>query len=254
MIPKIIHYCWFGKKPLPKLAKKCIASWRKFLPDYEIVEWNEENFNVNIIPYTCEAYQTRKYAFVSDYARFWILYKYGGVYFDTDVELIKPMDDIIARGPFMGCEHDIPVIKVNPGLGICAPAGLNVYKDILDMYATLHFVLLDGKMNLKTVVQYTTEILSKYGLKQSEDAQCIDGIWIYPQEYFCPIHVENNKKVLKITSQTCSIHHWSASWQPKSKEVLAGIKWKLMNIFGVNTILLLIDKLHLRTIRKKMNL
>ena len=121
MIPKVIHYCWFGRNPLPSLAIKCIESWRKYLPDYEIKEWNEDNFDVNIIPYTQEAYQVGKYAFVSDYARFWILYKYGGLYFDTDVEVIKPMDDIIARGPFMGCEKDVSdtsVASVAPGLGL----------------------------------------------------------------------------------------------------------------------------------------
>ena len=106
MIPKVIHYCWFGGNPLPASAKKCIASWRKYLPDYEIKEWNESNFDVNIIPYTAEAYKAKKYAFVSDYARFWILYKYGGLYFDTDVEVIKNMDDIIAKGAFMGCENE----------------------------------------------------------------------------------------------------------------------------------------------------
>ena len=102
MIPKIIHYCWFGHNPLPESAKKCIESWKKYLPGYEIKEWNESNFNVNAIPYTEEAYRLKKYAFVSDYARFWILYHYGGLYFDTDVEVIKRMDDIIERGAFMG--------------------------------------------------------------------------------------------------------------------------------------------------------
>ena len=103
MIPKKIHYCWFGRGPLPDLAKKCIASWRKYLPEYEIKEWNEDNFDVHCIPYCSEAYDAGKYAFVSDYARFKILYEYGGLYFDTDVEVIKAMDDIISRGPFMGC-------------------------------------------------------------------------------------------------------------------------------------------------------
>lgn len=104
-IPKVIHYCWFGGNPLPSLAEKCIASWRKYLPDYEIKRWDESNFDVNIIPYTKQAYEAKKYAFVSDYARFWILYNYGGLYFDTDVEVIRSMDDIIAAGPFMGCEN-----------------------------------------------------------------------------------------------------------------------------------------------------
>ena len=106
MIPKKIHYCWFGRNPLPESALKCIESWRKYLPDYEIIEWNEDNFDVNSIPYTQQAYAARKYAFVSDYARFKILYEHGGLYFDTDVEVIKPMDDIVADGPFMGFEID----------------------------------------------------------------------------------------------------------------------------------------------------
>ena len=106
MIPKIIHYCWFGHNPLPESAIKCIESWKKFFPDYEIREWNEDNFNVDIIPYTKDAYEAKKYAFVSDYARFWILEKFGGLYFDTDVEVIKSMEDIIAEGAFLGAEID----------------------------------------------------------------------------------------------------------------------------------------------------
>ena len=105
MIPKTIHYCWFGGNPLPEMAIKCIESWKKFLPDYEIKQWDESNFDVNMIPYAAEAYKAKKYAFVSDFARFWILYNYGGLYFDTDVEVIKPMDNIIAKGPFMVCEN-----------------------------------------------------------------------------------------------------------------------------------------------------
>ena len=101
MIPKIIHYCWFGRKPLPPLAVKCIESWKKYLPDYTIKEWNEDNFDINIVPYTREAYEVGKYAFVSDYARFYILYHHGGLYFDTDVEVIRPMDDLVGRGAFL---------------------------------------------------------------------------------------------------------------------------------------------------------
>ena len=187
MIPKVIHYCWFGRNPLPSLAIKCIESWRKYLPDYEIKEWNEDNFDVNIIPYTQEAYQVGKYAFVSDYARFWILYKYGGLYFDTDVEVIKPMDDIIARGPFMGCEKDVSdtsVASVAPGLGLGVNPGLGLYKEILEMYSKLSFVNKDGTYNQKTIVQYTTEILCEYGLKEGNEIQECAGVWIYPKEYF----------------------------------------------------------------------
>ena len=143
MIPKIIHYCWFGRNPLPQSAKECIASWKKFLPDYEIKEWNEDNFDVNITTYTSEAYKARKFAFVSDYARFWILYNYGGLYFDTDVEILKPLDDIIQRGGFMGIEKiegstfdnfKDDTVLVNPGLGLGVEKGHSLYKEVLDIY------------------------------------------------------------------------------------------------------------------------
>lgn len=223
MIPKVIHYCWFGRNPLPPLAVKCIESWKRFLPDYEIKEWNEDNFNVNIIPYTKEAYEAKKYAFVSDYARFWILYHYGGMYFDTDVEVIKPMDDILTKGPFMGCENEYNPLKVKekegamtlgvaPGLGLGATPGLGLYKKIVDTYARFHFAMEDGSMNQTTVVRYTTNLLVENGLKNSNDIQCVDGIWIYPREYFCPMDYSTGN--LNITNNSYTIHHYSGSWLP----------------------------------------
>ena len=208
MIPKTIHYCWFGRNPLPKLAHRCIESWKKFLPDYEIKEWNEDNFDVNIVPYTREAYAAKKYAFVSDYARFWILYNYGGLYFDTDVEIIRPLDDIIAKGPFMGREDSF---KVNPGLGLSAVPGLSLYKEVLELYATLTFVNISGGLNLTTVVDYTTDLLLKYGLNDEIKVQKVANICIYPIDYFNPISVKDGK--LRITNNTRTIHHFAQSWQ-----------------------------------------
>lgn len=218
MIPKTIHYCWFGRNPLPESAQKCIASWRVFFPDYEIKEWNEDNFDVNIIPYTKEAYEAKKYAFVSDYARFWILYQYGGLYFDTDVEVIKPMDDIIARGPFMGVE--VPTKKgtkpqVAPGLGLGVTPGLDLYKILLDKYATLKFRKEDGSLNQKTIVAYTSEILRALGLQPTEDIQQVSGVWIYPVDYFNPLDSLTGK--LKITENTRSIHWYMNSWSDTGK-------------------------------------
>lgn len=207
MIPKVIHYCWFGRNSLPPLAMKCINSWRRYLPDYEIKEWNENNFDVNIIPYTREAYEARKYAFVSDYARFWILYNYGGLYFDTDVEIIKPMDRIIANGPFMGCETNV---SVAPGLGLGAVSGMAVYKMMLDLYQNMHFHNQDGSLNLETIVSYTTNLFEQYGFNVADKIQTIEGIVIYPKEYFCPIDYQTQKMV--ITDNTVSIHHYAASW------------------------------------------
>ena len=271
MIPKIIHYCWFGGNPLPESAKKCIASWRKFLPDYEIWQWSEEElvssnhndnvnpnlksaiereqsqaslcsaereqtrpkvnhndnekdlfdklmpFDVNSIPYTRQAYEAKKYAFVSDYARFWILYKYGGLYFDTDVEIIKPMDDIIERGPFMGIEvraKEGEYPQVAPGLGLGVTPGHELYQVLLDKYATLRFLNEDGTLNQKTIVKYNTEVLQEQGLQPSNDLQEVAGVWIYPADYFNPLESLTGK--LKLTDNTRSIHWYMNSWRDSS--------------------------------------
>lgn len=216
MIPKIIHYCWFGRNPLPELAKKCIESWKKYLPDYEIMEWNEDNFDVNSIAYTKEAYEAKKYAFVSDYARFWILYKYGGLYFDTDVEVIKQMEHIISKGNFMGCEKPASVgtspisLGVAPGLGLGVTPRLGLLGEIMDAYSDFHFLNPDGSFNTKTIVEYTSEILCKHGMRNTPNIQLVADIWIYPHDYFAPKNVDT--KQLTITPNTVSIHHYDASW------------------------------------------
>lgn len=241
-IPKVIHYCWFGGKPLPQSAKKCIESWKRFLPDYKIKEWNESNFDINAIPYIQEAYEAKKYAFVSDYARFKILYDQGGLYFDTDVEVIRPLDDIIERGPFMGCEQDASgatTIAVNPGLGLGVSPGLGLYKEMLDLYATLHFKNANGTLNQKTVVQYTTELLSKHGISQKKDIQSVAGVWIYPKEYFNPIEMTGRRLV--ITPNTRSIHHYAATWQSPYRRM----KKKIARLIG-NKLTMIIIKLKRR--------
>lgn len=212
MIPKKIHYCWFGGKPLPESALKCIASWRCFFPDYEIIEWNETNFDVNAIHYTREAYSAGKYAFVSDYARFKILYEHGGLYFDTDVEVIKSFDDIVAAGPFMGfetpCERTVGWVA--PGLGLGAMQGMPFYREMLGKYASLSFRNNDGSLNLTTIVKYTTELLIAHGLNHDEQIPTVAGIKIYPKEYFNPL--DDNTGKLDLTSNTHSIHWYSKTW------------------------------------------
>lgn len=225
MIPKVIHYCWFGRGKMPELSIKCIDSWRKYMPDYEIKEWNEDNFDVNIIPYTSEAYKEKKYAFVSDYARFWILYNYGGVYFDTDVEVVRKFDEILERGPFMGCERtnlETGVITVAPGLGLSSYPHNLIYKEMLELYGNLSFYLSDGSMNLKTIVHYTTEVLEKYGLIPTLDIQEVCGNYIYPKDYFCPLF-----EGTPFTENTVSIHHYSGSWKSNKYK----FKRKLIKFF-----------------------
>ena len=227
MIPKIIHYCWFGGKPLPKSAEKCIASWKKYLPDYEIKRWDESNFDVNAIPYTREAYAACKFAFVSDYARFWILYHYGGVYFDTDVEVIRPIDDIINRGGFLGVESNRNgIYTVNPGLGFAATQGTAVIGEMVNLYSTFHFINTDGASDLKNIVEITTDYLSSKGLQNTDEIQECCGFTIYPKDYFCPIDYDTRE--LKITENTRTIHHYAESWVPRSTR----FKNALSRLFG----------------------
>lgn len=247
MIPKVIHYCWFGRNPLPKSALKCITSWKKFFPDYEIKEWNEDNFDVNVIPYTKEAYEAKKYAFVSDYARFWILYQHGGIYFDTDVKVIKSFDEIIARGAFMGREAGAYLknicynyqgdgLAVAPGLGLGVNVGHPLYKEFLDIYDNLSFKNKDGSLNTKTIVSYTSEILVKHGLgDDNQHPQNIEGIWIYPSNVFCPMDHTRGGEVT-MTPDTVSIHLYDASWSDHSsfQYKLHIIKKILVRILGAD--------------------
>lgn len=240
MIAKTIHYCWFGGNPLPKDARKCIDSWRKYLPNYEIKEWNEDNFDVTANKYIEEAYRQKKYAFVSDYARFKVLHDHGGVYFDTDVEVIKPMRDIITSGPFMGFEkslatnghgRDIP-LGVNPGLGMAAEAGMPFLKEILDYYDTITFDILEG-----TIVYHTTRLLAKAGLRQENALQQVAGFTIYPDDYLCPM--DSTTGIVTKTPNTVSIHHYSCSWMDHNTLSfrLHLLKNQLIKIFGANTIM-----------------
>ena len=220
MIPKVIHYCWFGRNPLPELAERCIASWRKFFPDYEIKEWNEDNFDVSIIPYTRDAYEAKKYAFVSDYARFWILYHFGGLYFDTDVEVIKPMEDLISLGSFMGFEFlsNKGNCAVNPGLGMCAVPGLDLYREVLNGFGALSFWNMDGIVNNYSMIPLVTEILMGKGLKGDGRVEMVSGVYFYPPDYFNPFDDATGR--LKKTENTRTIHWFMKSWLPKEPALL----------------------------------
>lgn len=238
MIPKKIHYCWFGGNPLPKSAEKCISSWKKYFPDYEIIQWNEDNYDVYKIPYTKQAYESKKYAFVSDYARFDILYQYGGIYFDTDVEVIKSFKDILQYGSFMGCESDGESInlksesetRVAPGLGMAAKPGMKIYEEILRFYHTLAFIKEDGTLNTETVVTYVTKILCNHGLKNQKGIQKIGEITIYSKEFFNPIN--NNTGKMDVTNNTHSIHWYSMSWLSWQQRVRSKLTKPFHRVFG----------------------
>lgn len=210
MIPRIIHYCWFGRKPKSESIEKCIGSWKKFAYDYRIVEWNEDNFDVYSCKYSADAYNSGKYAFVSDFARLKVLFEYGGFYLDTDVELIRPLDDLRNNTAFMGFESSI---MVSPGAIIGAQSRNNFIGELLDKYSTYIFEQ-NGRMNLTTIGEYTTAQLLKKGLKLDGRFQTAGGVTVYPSEYFCPYDYYSGS--LNITPATYSIHHYNASWKEPS--------------------------------------
>lgn len=204
MIPKIIHYCWFGGKKLPGDVKKCIASWKKFCPDYEIRQWNEENFDVNAHPFTAEAAAAGAWAFVSDYARLKIVYDCGGIYLDTDVELLKPLDGLLEDACFVGVQQVGHFVAT--GLGFGGARGSGAVKAMLDEYASARY----DTENREACPYLNTRALLPFGFAFSEEVQRLPGLTVYPCRYFDPLSPGDTENLL--CGDTVSIHHYSASW------------------------------------------
>ena len=226
MIPKIIHYCWFGRGPMPELAQRCIESWKKFCPDYEIVAWNEDTFNIEDNPYVQEAYTSRKYAFVTDFVRLYALNQYGGVYMDTDVELLAPIDEFLSLEAFSGFESKT---RVPTGL-MASEKGTPLLTELLAYYDNRHFILEDGSLDLKTNIETITSILEKHGLQKTGTKQTIAGLTLFPSEYFCP--KDCNTKKLHLTPNSKAIHHFDGSWVPVENRIWAEKHRKLSRFFG----------------------
>lgn len=230
MIPKKIHYCWFGKNPLPKLAQKCISSWNKYCSDYEIICWNEDNFDININDYVKEAYENKKFAFVTDFVRLFVLYEYGGIYMDTDVEVIQNLDEFLNHESFSGFEsiEHVPT-------GIMASSKKNkLIGELLDYYDGKHFIKKDGTFDLKSNTETITEIMTKKGLRKNNKFQIIEGFALYPSEYFCP--VAHDTKKLHKTYNTHTIHWFAGSWVPKKQKIKIRVYQVLKKIFSERTL------------------
>jgi glycosyltransferase involved in cell wall biosynthesis len=231
MIPKIIHYCWFGDNPLPPLALKCIESWKKYCPDYEIKEWNESNFDITKNKYMHEAYTAKKWAFVPDYARLDIVYENGGIYLDTDVELLKNLDKLLEHRAFVGFEKKN---LVNFGSGFAAEKNFDFIRELRDIYDNINFIKKDGSLNMTSSPYYQTRLMEKKGFSGNNKLQNINGMTIYPTEYFCPKNIKTGS--LNITNDTYSIHHYDGSWltaeQKQEYLIISRYRKKYGNKFG----------------------
>mgnify|MGYP002515726071 CR=1 FL=1 len=230
MIPKKIHYCWFGRGKMPELAMKCIASWKKYLPEYEIKEWNEDNFDLDLYPYVREAYDNRKFAFVTDVVRLYALYHEGGIYMDTDVEVLKPLDSLLVYDAVSGFESPT---QIPTGLMACRE-GHPFFKELLDEYDGLHFKREDGSLDMTTNVTRITNACLKYGFIPNNKLQIVNGFVFLPKDYLCPINHDGH--TLCLTENTLCIHHFAGSWVTGWPR----IKMKISNIIGERATLAII--------------
>ena len=209
MIPKIIHYCWFGGNPLPLVAKRCIATWKKFCPDYEIKRWDESNFDINCHPFVKAAYEAKAWAFVSDYARLKIIYDNGGIYLDTDIKMLKSFDSLLENQCFLGVQQH--GLCIATGLGIGAERHSKVVRSMMEQYDGV--IYSEENKRKMTCPNFNMAALKNIGYEYADEIVRLPGVTVYPPEYFDPITAGNYKNLL--SDKSFSIHLGSMAWMSK---------------------------------------
>ena len=221
-IPKTLHYCWFGGNPKPEKVLTCIESWKKFCPDYKIIEWNEQNYDCSRALYTKQALERKQWAFVTDYARLEILYQHGGIYVDTDVELIRPLDDLLQYDAFFGFQNNNQVAS---GLGCGARKGHPLLLELLKDYDR-PFIMENGMEDHGNCPGRNTETLVRLGLRADGTRQTLADAEFFPVDSFCPMNFTTGK--LTITPNTYSIHHFHSSAMSKMERFDATVVERLL--------------------------
>ena len=233
MIPKTIHYCWFGKKDLPPEAKRCIASWKKMCPDYDIIRWDENNFDVNQNPFIKAAYEAKKWAFVSDYARLKVVYDNGGIYLDTDVELRKNLDSLREHGCYIGIQQN--EFLCNTGLGFGATKSNPVVLKMLESYDDLTFS--ESHTLELSCPLLNNAVIRSYGSVSNTEITDLPEVTVYPPQYFDPYGGEN-----LLCNETYSVHHYAASWTSEKNQ----FKRKIARWIGQDNIISIKSLLKIR--------
>ena len=230
-IPKIIHYCWVGGAPKPESVLYCIESWEKYCPDYEIKEWNEDNYDFTKNKYMKQAYEAKKWGFVPDYARLDIIYEYGGIYLDTDVELVKSFDELLEYDAFMGFENTGDgEFFVNCGHGFGAKPYNSIIKDARDLYDSIAFINADGSYNMVPSPYYTTQTLRQHGLEQNNQDQILNTMKVFSSDVLCPKNFRTGK--ISLTERSVSIHHFTATWLDEKIKVELNHQQRIKKVFG----------------------
>lgn len=255
MIPKKIHYCWLSEDPFPADIQRCIRSWEKHLEGYELVLWDLTRFDAESCAWVRQAFDAKKYAFAADYIRLHALYHEGGIYLDSDVEVLRPFDDLLDRPYFAGTEGGGIIEAAVLG----AEAGSTWIKRCLDYYSGRNFVGEGGKLDTLTLPRiimkqlaaaYTVQEVHPSKLSPEEQSSSIETIYLFPREFFCA--KDHGSGIVMATAETYSIHHFAMSWIPRHRTILPRCKRALIRVFGVKSVERLIRVLRLRQIRSRL--
>lgn len=229
-IPKIIHLCWFGHGEYDEKMKHCLKTWEEFAPDYKVMKWDEDTFDLDSCTYVRQAYDKKRWAFVTDYVRFKVLQQYGGIYMDTDMELVKPLDDLLDNETVLSFKQQALGMKqfgLTSGI-IMTKANNTLFNPLIEQFEARSYINESGEEDVTPIAKFLTDLLRDRGIRQDNTLQSIDGVTVYPNEYLCPtIDLDNNTGDVEVTENTYAIHHFTGTW--RTPDIMEKIMEKVRN-------------------------